>query len=64
MAEQRRTRYYTYDGTRRSLVMAPHSSSDATAIAYAQARDVWNVVREDGPLAKPIAKVLWKKESR
>jgi len=63
MAEQRRQRYYTFDGARRSLIMWSQAPSDDAAVAYGQAHNAWNVVREDGPLAKPNAKILWKKES-
>jgi hypothetical protein len=63
MAELRRQRYYTYDGARRSLIMWSSAPSDEAAIAYAKEHGAWNVVREDGPLTNPIAKILWKRAS-
>lgn len=61
MAEERRQRYYTYDGQRRSLIMWSMAPSDEAAIAYAQTHNAWNVVREDGPRANPKQTMLWKK---
>lgn len=60
MAEERRQRYYTYDGQRRSLIMWSQAPSDEAAIDYARRNGAWNVVREDGPLANPKQKLLWR----
>ena len=60
MAEERRQRYYTYDGKRRSLIMWSTAPSDEAAIEYAKQHNVWNVVREDGPRANPKQTILWR----
>lgn len=63
MAEQRRQRYYTWNGERRSLIMWSQAPSDEAAIEFARTHDAWNVVREDGPLAKATITMLWKRHN-
>lgn len=55
------TRYFTYStrtGNRRR-VPTDHAGSDSAAILYARATNASNVVREDGPISRPVIHMLW-----
>jgi hypothetical protein len=57
------TRYYAFSKTDERIYRIPltHTATDATAIAWADAKGADNVMREDGPKAKPVTSRIWER---